>query len=120
MFEKLNRGEVVNKKEFAELFGISEKSVQRDIDDLRAYLSECYENGDDITIDYDYSKGGYRLIKQEREFLTNDEILAISKVLLESRGFNKEELNKLIDKLLLQATVMIISAILDSYSAKMI
>ena len=104
MFEKLNRGEVVKKKEFAELFGISEKSVQRDIDDLRAYLSECYENGDDITIDYDYSKGGYRLIKQEREFLTNDEILAISKVLLESRGFNKEELNKLIDKLLLQAT----------------
>ena len=104
MFEKLNRGEIINKKEFAQMFGISEKSVQRDIDDLRAYLSECYEGGDDITIDYDYNKGGYRLIKQEREFLTNDEILAISKVLLESRGFNKEELNKLIDKLLLQAT----------------
>ena len=104
MFEKLNRGEVINKKEFADSFGISEKSVQRDIDDLRAYLSERYENSDDITIDYDYNKSGYRLIKQEREFLTNDEILAISKVLLESRGFNKEELNKLIDKLLLQAT----------------
>ncbi|MCI5892307.1 MAG: WYL domain-containing protein [Clostridiales bacterium] len=103
MFESLNRGEVINKKELAKAFGISEKSVQRDIDDLRAYLSECYESGD-VTIDYDYIKGGYRLIKQEREFLTNDEILAISKVLLESRGFCKEELNKLIDKLLLQAT----------------
>lgn len=103
MFESLNRGEVINKKELANAFGISEKSVQRDIDDLRAYLSECYESGD-VTIDYDYIKGGYRLIKQEREFLTNDEILAISKVLLESRGFCKEELNKLIDKLLLQAT----------------
>ncbi len=104
MYEKLNRGEIINKKEFAKDFGTSEKSIQRDIDDLRAYLSECYENGDDITIDYDYVKGGYKLVKQEREFLTNDEILAISKVLLESRGFNKEELNKLIDKLLLQAT----------------
>lgn len=104
MFEKLNRGEIIKKKDFAEMFGISEKSVQRDIDDLRAYLAECYDNGDEITIDYDYVHGGYKLIKQEREFLTNEEILAISKVLLESRGFNKEELNQLLDKLILQAT----------------
>ena len=104
MYERLNRGETIKKKEFAYEFGISEKSVQRDIEDLRIYLTECYENGDDITVDYDYEKNGYRLIKQEKEFLTNDEIHAISKVLLESRGFNKEELNRLIDKLLLQAT----------------
>lgn len=104
MYEKLNRGDIVNKKHFASKFGISEKSVQRDIDDLRAYLSESYESGDDITIEYDYVKGGYRLIKQEREFLTNEEIFAVAKVLLESRGFNKQELNTLIDKLMLQAT----------------
>lgn len=104
MYEKLNRGDIIYKKEFAKQYGISEKSVQRDIDDLRAYLADCYEGGDGITVEYDYMKGGYRLIKQEREFLTNDEILAISKVLLESRGFNKEELNRLIDKLVLQAT----------------
>ena len=104
MYEKLNRGDIINKKQFASEFGISEKSVQRDIDDLRAYLSESYESGDDITIEYDYVKGGYRLIKQEREFLTNEEIFAVAKVLLESRGFNKQELNTLIDKLMLQAT----------------
>jgi len=104
IFEKLNRGEIVKKKDIVEAFGTSARSVQRDIDDLRAYFAECYENGDEITIDYDHQKGGYTLVKQEREFLTNDEILAISKVLLESRGFNKEELNKLIDKLLIQAT----------------
>lgn len=104
MYEKLNRGDIVNKKDFAEKFGVSEKSIQRDIEDLRTYLFECYESGNDVTIDYDYIKGGYRLVKEEREFLTNDEILAISKVLLESRGFNKEELNQLIDKLLIQAT----------------
>ena len=28
MYEWLNRGDVINKKEFAEMFGISEKSVQ--------------------------------------------------------------------------------------------
>ena len=45
MYEKLNRGEIINKKQFAEEFKISEKSVQRDIDDLRAYLYESYDNG---------------------------------------------------------------------------
>ncbi len=38
MYEKLNRGDIVNKKDFAEKFGVSEKSIQRDIEDLRTYL----------------------------------------------------------------------------------
>lgn len=104
LYEILSRGDIVKKKDFAQSFGISEKSVQRDIDDLRAYLSERYESGDAVTVEYDYAKGGYRLLKQEREVLTNDEILVISKILLESRGLNKDEINGLIDKLLLQAT----------------
>lgn len=104
LYERLNRGETVNKKEFASSFGISEKSVQRDIDDLRIYLAECYENGDNVTVEYSYIKNGYYLVKKDKEFLTNEEILGIAKILLESRAYNKEELNGLIDKLLLQAT----------------
>lgn len=104
LYERLNRGEIVNKREFAEEFEISEKSVQRDIEDLRVYLAEYYENGDDITVEYSYRKNGYYLEKKEREFLTNKEILGISKILLESRAFNKDELDILIQKLLMQAT----------------
>lgn len=104
LYERLNRGEVINKKEFANSFGISEKSVQRDIDNLRIYLAECYENGDNIDVKYSYAKNGYYLVKKEREFLTNEEILGLSKILLESRAYNKEELYTLINKLLLQAT----------------
>lgn len=104
LYERLNRGETVNKKDFANAFGISEKSVQRDIDDLRVYLAECYENGDDVTVEYSYVKNGYYLVKKDKEFLTNEEILGISKILLESRAYNKEELEGLIGKLLLQAT----------------
>lgn len=102
MYEKLNRGDIINKKKFAEEFGISEKSVQRDIDDLRTYLYES--GGNETAIEYDYEKNGYRLVKQERTFLTNEEIFAVAKILLESRGLNKQELNSLIDKLLIQAT----------------
>lgn len=104
LYELLSRGDIINKKDFALTFGISEKSVQRDIDDLRAYLSERYESGDGVTVEYDYAKGGYQLVRQERENFTNEEILVVSKILLESRGLNKDEINRLIDKLLLQAT----------------
>ncbi len=104
LYERLNRGETINKKDFANAFEISEKSVQRDIDDLRVYLAECYENGDAVTVEYSYIKNGYYLVKKDKEFLTNEEILGISKILLESRAYNKDELEGLIDKLLLQAT----------------
>lgn len=43
-------------------------------------------------------------LKCEQEFLTNEEILSITKILLESRSFNKDEINTLINKLLFQAT----------------
>lgn len=57
MYEWLNRGDVINKKEFAEMFGISEKSVQRDIEDLRAYIAENVDDGD-AYIEYDQTKKG--------------------------------------------------------------
>ncbi len=104
MYERLNKGEIINKKAFAASFGISEKSVQRDIEDLRIYLAETYENGDDVTVAYDNRKHGYYLKKNNTEFLTNEEILGIAKILLESRAYNKAELDVLITKLLTQAS----------------
>ena len=104
MYERLNRGDIINKKQFAAEFGVSEKSIQRDIEDLRAYLAENYENDNEATVEYSYDRGGYRMIRQDNEFLTNEEILAMAKILLESRALNKQELNVLIDKLLIQAT----------------
>ena len=44
MYERLNKGEVLNKNELAINFGVTNKTIQRDIDDLRAYISEnCFE-----------------------------------------------------------------------------
>ena len=70
---------------------------------MRAYIAENVDDGD-AYIEYDQTKKGYVLIKCEQKFLTNEEILSITKILLESRSFNKDEINKLIDKLLFQAT----------------
>ncbi|MBP8641207.1 MAG: WYL domain-containing protein [Oscillospiraceae bacterium] len=103
IYERLNKGEVLNKAGLAVDYGVGEKTVQRDVDDLRAYLAEEHQFESEVAIKYDRLKQGYYLVRFEREWLTNDEVLALCKILLESRAFEKGELNQLISKLLAQA-----------------
>ncbi len=102
LYERLNKGEVVNKDMLAKDFGVSLKTIQRDIDDLRAYLAETHFTEMEVSIQYDKAKNGYYLVRLEREWLTNEEVLALTKILLESRAFQKDELSRLIDKLIMQ------------------
>ncbi|MHC1722930.1 MAG: helix-turn-helix transcriptional regulator [Aminipila sp.] len=102
IYERLNKGEKVDKSELAKSFAVSDKTIQRDIDDLRAYLSEMHFQENEISIKYDKSQNKYYLIKLEREWLTNKEVLAICKILLESRALCKAELNQILFKLLMQ------------------
>lgn len=102
IYERLNKGEVLAKHELAECYSVSEKTIQRDIDDLRAYLAEEHQFERDAAVCYDRRKQGYYLVRYEREWLTNEEVLSLAKILLESRALNKMELKQLMDKLLLQ------------------
>lgn len=102
IYERLNKGETVRKSELANDFKVSLKTVQRDIDDLRAYLAEAHFAEGETSIKYDKRKNGYSLVRLEREWLTNEEVLALTKILLESRAFSKNELSGLIDKLIMQ------------------
>ncbi|MEQ8156797.1 MAG: WYL domain-containing protein [Clostridiaceae bacterium] len=102
IYERLNKGEIIEKAQLAEYFGVTQKSIQRDIDDLRAYIAEVHFTESEIAIKYDKVKKGYYLVRYEREWLTNEEVIALCKILLESRAFCKEELNNLISKLLTQ------------------
>ena len=102
IYERLNKGELLTKQELAMCYSVSEKTIQRDIDDLRSYLAEEHQFERDAAVCYDRKKHGYYLVRYEREWLTNEEVLSLTKVLLESRALNKSELKQLIDKLLLQ------------------
>lgn len=104
IYERLNKGEFVSKETLANEFCVSLKTIQRDIDDLRAYLSETHFAETEISIKYDKSKNGYYLIRLEREWLTNEEVLSLCKILLESRAFCKDEMGALIEKIIMQAT----------------
>ena len=102
IYERLNKGEILNKSELAVEFSVGEKTIQRDIDDLRAYLMEQHQFEGDIAIRYDRRRNGYYLVRFEREWLTNEEVLAVCKILLESRAFRVDELDELLEKLLIQ------------------
>ncbi len=104
IFERLNRGELLNKQDMVRYYGVGAKTIQRDIDDIRNYLADRHNACVDATIQYDRGAKGYRLTRFEREWLTNQETLALCKILLESRALEKAELRGLIEKLLTQAS----------------
>ncbi|MBR5773883.1 MAG: WYL domain-containing protein [Clostridia bacterium] len=102
MYERLNKGERLNKQKLADEYGVSAKTVQRDFDDLRAYISENHFDEGEASIKYNKADNCYYLVRFEREWLTNEEALALCKIILESRAFSKKELSVLIEKLILQ------------------
>ena len=57
-----------------------------------------------MTIRYEKSSNSYLLVRLNREWFNNEEVLAMCKILLESRAFNKREISGLLEKLLAQVT----------------
>ena len=62
IYSKLLDGFIVKKSEEAARFGVNERSIQRDIDHIRAFLDNVSERTGAInTIVYDREAKGYRL-----------------------------------------------------------
>lgn len=91
----------MNKTEEAVNFGVNERTIQRDIDDIRNHLEQDITTQGVMTeIIYDRTKKGYRLNKIYNIQLTNEEILAISKILLDSRALKKDEMMSILQRLI--------------------
>jgi len=101
IMKRLNQKEIVNRSDLANEFKVDKKTIQRDIATLRNYFFEEGESD----IKYSSSKKGYYLEKNDKIAFTNEELLAISKIILESRAFNKEETEKLITKLVNNSSI---------------
>ncbi len=100
MYVRLCEGKSINKSEEASHYSVDERSIQRDIDDIRAFIAERCKNGKDSReVVYDRKRKGFVLIGTEGSMLNNDEILAVSKILLESRAFTKKEISIILDKM---------------------
>lgn len=98
LYNRLAEGEVLNKADEAARFEVNERSIQRDLEDIRAYFANDPESNRELI--YDRTQKGYVLVQNQKKSLTNSEILTVCKILLESRSLTKEEMYPIIDKLL--------------------
>jgi len=98
-YEKLITGDGIIRKELADYFEVSKKTIKRDLKEIDRYFQELDNNYHKDYISYDYQNKAYFLNDTKLD-LTQKEILAIVKVILESRAFCKSETKKIINKLI--------------------
>ncbi|MEW8994374.1 helix-turn-helix transcriptional regulator [Clostridium sp.] len=100
IYNRLLEGKIVRKDDVVDKFNISERTFYRYIEDIKNFLEKPDGELVGEEIISDRAKGGYILKGKHERNLNEKEVLAISKVLLESRGFVKTELKDILDKLL--------------------
>lgn len=61
MYDRLVEGEVLTKKEEMERFNVGARTIQRDLDDIRAYLAESKRPGRELV--FSKKKMGYEMRK---------------------------------------------------------
>lgn len=99
IYLRLLNNREVNRKKLAKEYKVSERSIHRDISDLRTFLVSTNSLSEII---YDDKTNSYVLINEDNQKLNNSEILAVCKILLDSRAFLKEEMITIINKLMKQ------------------
>ncbi len=96
IYVRLQKGEILNKESLAQQYAVTLRSIQRDMDSLRCFLTE--QNLPQEII-FDRKARGYRLEQRTSSLLTNSEALAVCKILLESRSMRRDEMLPILDKL---------------------
>lgn len=97
IFFRIIKGEQISLSKLAQNYGVSTKTISRDINSIKMFLSENRTLMNNSELIYSYTNKTYTL--QSDELFLNKEMFAIVKVLLGSRCFNKEDLLVIIQKL---------------------
>lgn len=100
IFLRLCEGKCLNKEQLVREYGVDKRTCQRDIDALRNALAEyaAREQSTGMTVEYDRIRKGF-VLEGGNAVMSNSEILAVSKILLESRAFTGKEIGEILDKL---------------------
>ena len=97
IFFRAMKGEFISVKSLAVQYGVSTKSISRDINEIKNFLSESRELVGNTELIYSPSNRAYYL--EFDNFLLNKELIAIIEIMIGCRAFNKEDTLKLVDKL---------------------
>lgn len=97
IFYRALRGEKIKVATLAGEYEVSEKSISRDITEIKNFLADSPEQFAGVEFAYDYTEKAYRL--EFDHFLLSKELFSVVKMLIGCRGFSKEELLELVEKL---------------------
>lgn len=103
IMDRLLDGSEVSVSDLASEFDVTERTVRRDIKQLREYLSES-GNETQNAIAYSEAKKSYFLIKPEREWVTAEEAESVTDILLQSGRFSKESAASVLHKIITQVS----------------
>ena len=97
IFFRSLRGEDISVQKLADEYGVSTKSISRNIADLKAFLADNRELVGNTELEYSHRDKCYRLFMEE--FLSSKELFALLEVMIGARAFSREELLLLVEKL---------------------
>ena len=101
IYTNLLEGKSFTTSELSSRYNVNKRSILRDISDLKIFISDkSVHDGVNYELVFDREIMAYRLENINVSKLTNDEILAVSKVLLGSRVFTKKKMISVITKLI--------------------
>ena len=101
IYSRLKQGRVIYKEQESMAFAVAPRTIQRDIADIQCFLqNRSSETGEIEEIVFDKEAGGYRLETKICNHLSKEEVLAVCKILLESRALVKAEILPIIHKFL--------------------
>lgn len=101
IYSRLLSGEIIRKQDLADEYKVTPRSIQRDIDSIRDFYSNRIGKNEGLAeIKYDRIAKGFRIVSNKTITLTNAELFAVAKIILESRSLSKHEVEKIIADLI--------------------
>ena len=97
IFYTLIRGECLSNRKIADKYGVSSRTISRDISRIQNFFYEHRDIMNNAEIVYSHKDKAY--ILKSDEFLKNSELFALVKVILGARCFSKEDTLTLIRKI---------------------
>ena len=97
IFFRAMKGENISVKHLAEEYGVSGKSISRDLGEIKSFLCENRELVGNTELKYASNSKTYHL--EFDNFLLSKELLAITKMMIGCRAFSKMEILDIIAKL---------------------
>ena len=102
LFFRAMKGESLSAQSLADDYNVSTRSITRDLNSLKMFLADHRDILGNAELEYSSTNHCYTL--KMDNFLSNKELLAITKVLIGSRAFNNPDLLELIKKLKMNTT----------------